>query len=400
MVFGVVIEIIAAWHGFVSKCIGLNVNGNDTTGKLEGASGRHAFLPFQAKGFWRFHFVFWGLYAFAHFGLLCLVWDDLWVVFGLTCTVVPSFFLISVMMREIYRRLGFRSVFGWQMLIGVFVVSAIGGWVQMMFSGVALEVINWLGIATDEAPHKVIRLIYQTTVLYAWSFAFLCSKAEVETRAEAEVETLAEIERRLEAMAAAERAELQMLRFQLNPHFLFNSLNTVITEIRERPEVALEVTHRLADYLRHTLENRGEMIVPLSHEISGSRQYLAIEKDRFGDDLTVEFDIQNDASEILIPAFLLQPLIENAMKHGMATSDPPWACSVSAGGTQDNLTILVSGTATLQPDATKENGQGHGLDILRRRLVLHYPDRATFDLVQEGEMVVAKLELEGEPCSG
>ena len=191
-----------------------------------------------------------------------------------------------------------------------------------------------------------------------------------------------------------------MLRFQLNPHFLFNSLNTVITEIRERPEVALEVTHRLADYLRHTLENRGEMIVPLSHEIAGSRQYLGIEKDRFGEDLRVGFEVPEETAGVRVPAFLLQPLIENAMKHGMDTSDPPWTISVRVEGSQEKLTVFVSGTAMLLPGLRAGGGSGVGLDIVRRRIALHYPGRGSFGLTQEGELVVAKLELEGEPCSG
>ncbi|MGJ8716536.1 MAG: sensor histidine kinase [Maribacter stanieri] len=244
----------------------------------------------------------------------------------------------------------------------------------------------FLGVRERAKP--LMRIIFHSWVLGAWSLSYLWAKSEMVTRKERE--------RREGALIAAERAELQMLRFQLNPHFLFNSLNNVVTEVQKRPDVALEMIHRLAEYMRHSLEYKGEMLVPLTHEIEGAREYLEIEKQRFGDRLDVGFESENIDAKHMVPSFLLQPLVENAVKHGMNSCPPPWEVLLKVKAIDERIEIRLSSSGKLETNTGAKGGVG--LDILSRRLALHYPERGEFDLRQEGRYVMAELILKGEPC--
>jgi two-component system, LytTR family, sensor kinase len=180
---------------------------------------------------------------------------------------------------------------------------------------------------------------------------------------------------RAEALAAA--AELAALRAQLNPHFLFNALHTVVHLIPREPARAAEAAEQLAELLRATLEERREL-VSLAEEWSFVERYLAIERIRFGERLGVETDFGAGTDDVLVPAFAVQTLVENAVRHGVGPRVEATAISVRARCEGDRLVLTVRDTgAGASPEALHS---GTGLGRLRDRLAALYGDAARLEL--------------------
>ena len=123
----------------------------------------------------------------------------------------------------------------------------------------------------------------------------------------------------LKASTMAHQAHLKMLRYQLNPHFLFNTLNAISTLIlMKENDTAEAMVSRLSDFLRYSLDNDPIKKVPLGQEIKALRLYLEIEKVRFGERLEVTWDIEDDCEDAMVPSMILQPIVENAIKHAIS----------------------------------------------------------------------------------
>jgi signal transduction histidine kinase len=176
------------------------------------------------------------------------------------------------------------------------------------------------------------------------------------------------------------RAQLDTLRAQLNPHFLFNSLNSVAVLAR-RGKVA-EVEHmvtRLADLLRHSLESTRTQIVTLGAELDAVQRYLDIEHVRFGERLVVSIDVPARLHDRPVPSFLLQPLVENAVRHGLVDSPKPLHIRVSGTLGAGSLTIAISDDGAGIGDGD-DGRNGIGLANTRARLQGLYGDKATLTL--------------------
>jgi two-component system LytT family sensor kinase len=187
-------------------------------------------------------------------------------------------------------------------------------------------------------------------------------------------------ERLLRAEARAHAARLEALRLQLNPHFLFNALNAVSTLIAEdRPSEANRMLARLSDFLRSTLERSDTAEVPLSDEIDFACQYLEIEEIRFGERLRVDIAIDPAAESALVPPLILQPLVENAVRHAVLPRTDGGAISIVAGRDAEWLTLGVHDEG---PGAGPrvEWRSGIGLANTRQRLEELYGTRAELTL--------------------
>jgi LytS/YehU family sensor histidine kinase len=233
----------------------------------------------------------------------------------------------------------------------------------------------------------VLLALLMWIVYMAWSLGYFWVKAELAAHREALDAT--------RARGEAQRIELQLLRAQLDPHFLFNSLNGIASEIRPNPEVATGMVRELADYLRYSLEHRDCLVTALSVELDAAAAYLRIEKTRFGDRLETEISADAAARAVKVPSFLLQPIVENAVKHGFSSVEPPWRLSISARAAEGGLDLAIQNSGL--PDGV-HHGTGLGLDTIRRRLALHYPGRHRFDIAGGNGMVTVTIHLEGEPC--
>ncbi len=228
-----------------------------------------------------------------------------------------------------------------------------------------------------------------TFVLTAWSalyFSFL-----YRDRANAETE------RALRATALATEAELAMLRYQVNPHFLFNSLNSLRALIDENPAAARTMVTQLAELFRHSLRTtRDELTV--GDEITAIRNYLDIQKIRFDDSLDAMVDVDGSAAGTALAGFLIHPLVENAVKYGRETSDKPLRVRVQVRRDGNRLDVLVTNTGRWLDDGARDGGgTGTGLRNLRARLAHLYPDRHTLEVGAADGLVRAHLMLEVAP---
>ena len=198
---------------------------------------------------------------------------------------------------------------------------------------------------------------------------------------------LSELEFRREAIERegalalnAQRAELQALRAQVHPHFLFNSLNTVSALIGYDTVKAREACVLLADYLRGTLGAQEHALVPLSEEWALCERYLNVEALRLGDRLHVDVELDAGARSCLVPSLLLQPLVENAMTHGIARVDEPAPLCVRAHRHGDHLLLELENG--IDPLPRRRPG-GVGLANVRARLVAHYGTEAVLRIERD-----------------
>jgi len=196
-----------------------------------------------------------------------------------------------------------------------------------------------------------------------------------------EVEEVRLVEARLRETAA--RAELAALQAQINPHFFFNTLNTIASLLEDDPEAAEEVLHRLAGLFRYAFQASDTAPVALSEELEFTRNYLAIERARFGDRLRVEWDIDPDSTEIAVPGLLLQPLVENAIGHGIAPRVEGGRVRISSRLVDRTLHLDVIddgvGIEGRQEDLVQD---GHGLGNVQRRLDAVYRGRGSLSLLK------------------
>jgi hypothetical protein len=186
-----------------------------------------------------------------------------------------------------------------------------------------------------------------------------------------EAERVRQLEtRELETRLMAQDAELRMLRTQVDPHFLFNSLNSISALTSIDPGAARAMTLRLAGFFRQSLGLHADRKVPLGRELDLVREFLAIEQVRFGERLRFEAEVTPDAAACLVPPMLLQPLVENAVKHGIGQMIEPGRIQIRAVRTGSLLRIGVEND--VDPDTPCVKGTGVGLENVRRRLAAAY----------------------------
>ena len=173
------------------------------------------------------------------------------------------------------------------------------------------------------------------------------------------------------------RAELRALQARTNPHFLFNSLNTAAGLIEEDPAAAEQVIERLAGLFRYSLRGSERSWVRLSEEVEAVRGYLEVEAIRLGERLTSEVSVAPELAEVLVPPLVLQPLVENAVLHGVAPRKEGGRVSVAASRTDSTLVLSVSDDGH-GPGSSPHRGSGTSMVDLEKRLQMVYGGDARF----------------------
>ena len=204
-------------------------------------------------------------------------------------------------------------------------------------------------------------------------------------------------ERRIaEANSAAHQAQLAALRYQLNPHFLFNSLNSISALIvTGRNKDAEAMTDRLSSFLRSSLNADPAELIPLEDELALTEEYLEIESVRFGDRLSANVDCHSEACQALVPSFLVQPLVENAVKHGVARSRAPVEIQIDAEVVNGTLRISVANclNASEHLELPDHRGAGVGLANVEHRLQAVFGKRASLSAGPAGNQFVATIRI-------
>lgn len=338
--------------------------------------------------FWALHlggWFAWGL--FGKYAFTMAILDESpphFFRYVMTITAIAA--LLSLGLRYVYRWLMQRPV--WLQVAGLLLGSAAAGYLWRYAR--AFIYMRWVETSEDmaawqeklgEAAELYGKVSYMETwlssftVLLAWSVIYFAIKyyqlfQEVQKSA-------------LKSAAMAHEAQLKMLRYQLNPHFLFNTLNAISTLVLEQEtESANRMVTRLSSFLRHSLDNDPMQKVTLEQELAALKLYLDIEKVRFEDRLTLEEDIQEEASGALIPSLLLQPLVENAIKYGIARSEQGGRLRIAARVFAGDLLLELSdnGPGVQLVDGRIPDANGVGLRNTRERLAELYGSRHSFRL--------------------
>ena len=314
------------------------------------------------RAFWILQVGGWAAYAIA----LMIPWLGRYpisVMWGNKLVIATTGLLTSAGLRIVYHRVhrsGARLA-----TIAVVAVSAsvLGAFV---WNGVASAILGHslqddsilLGALGRTFP-RFDGALYHSLVLLTWSLLYLGARHYREL--------IAERERSLRAESLAREARLLALRYQIGPHFLFNALNAVSTLIiADRKAEATAMIARLADLLRASLEAPNNGKVSLRAEFEIVRGYVDIERVRFGDRLVVTIDADESALDALVLPMIVQPLVENAIRHAVAVRDEPTRIAVAGTCVDDSLTLSVSDDGIGSMVAT--NGLGVGLANIRSRL--------------------------------
>jgi LytS/YehU family sensor histidine kinase len=184
------------------------------------------------------------------------------------------------------------------------------------------------------------------------------------------------------------QAQLQTLRSQLNPHFIFNALHSIAELVHANPKLAEQLILRLGDLLRQVLRSPAEQEVTLAEELDFVKGYVEIERMRLADRLQVQWEIAPEALQIKVPSLILQPLVENAILHGIAPVAQAGALSIRATCDERSLHLQVRDTGPGLPEETKPHRLGIGLSNTQARLQRLYGSSQRFELLNDNGLVV------------
>ena len=209
--------------------------------------------------------------------------------------------------------------------------------------------------------------LYWFWFYFSWTTAYLALSYSI---------TVQEQERHAaELVVMAQEAQVRALRYQINPHFLFNTLNAIAALIRDAPDKAEDMVVRLSDFFRRSLAVNPTEDLTLSEEVELQRLYLEIERTRFPERLRFDVALKGDSGEARVPALLLQPLVENAVKHGVAKSEGPTCIRIGARLDGQVLEIIVENDA--RAAGLGAGGEKVGLNNVAERLRSRFGDEAS-----------------------
>jgi len=292
--------------------------------------------------------------------------------FAVISAVAVAGLIISIVLRLIYRQLWGRSplTLAIGMLVACYVFSFGWQWLH--------NILYWDWVKNAWRPEHLMDFVSGILgsfyILMCWSGLYFGIKYYLQLQEQTE--------QTLKATSAAHQAQLKMLRYQLNPHFLFNTLNAISTLILDGAnETANKAVSRLSDFLRYTLDNDPMSRVTLGSELSAIDLYLEIEKVRFGDRLVIEKAIEAKAQDALVPSLILQPLIENAIKYAITPSEEGGTLRISARVQHRTLVLQISDSGPgLGNGNNGQKSSGVGLKNTRERLQQLYGDSQAFTL--------------------
>jgi len=186
-------------------------------------------------------------------------------------------------------------------------------------------------------------------------------------------------------------AELNMLKAQINPHFIFNSLNSVSSLALTEPQKAHEMVIQLADFLRYTIQKNADQLVSLEQEIEAIGLFMAIEKTRYGERLNIEIACEEATKKMKLPALILQPLIENAVKYSLHESAKDSQIKVKCKGGNDLLKVTV--VNNFDSTAISKKGEGIGLANVKARLTLVYNREDLLIITKDNNMFKVEISF-------
>jgi len=330
-------------------------------------------VPFVS--FWPLQIIGWGLVLM--FPLLIWVTGTaiepslVWLAFSR-----PFFgLLVTTALRPYCSRMFHRGASPYLLIPAIVIAAAVIGWAELQ---VAYWLLRIAGLPDLPGQIWVGMLIYRFLTLLVWLLLYFGIKSLMS---------------HFEIVREFQRSEIRLLRSQVNPHFLFNALTTIMALRKDEEKVAL-ITQSLADYLRFSLsqQEEGRLSHPLGQELEALENYLQVEKIRFQKNLESRIEVTLEARAAGVPSALVQPLLENAIKYGQQTSPLPLRIAIAARVAEGKLHLTVENTGRwIEPGHA--GSPGIGIANLRKRLHLLYGDQAQVSFDFAGSAVKAKVFL-------
>lgn len=316
--------------------------------------------------FWSVHAMGWSAYGISQY-LGAVLYGKSVSYWKVIVVASVSGFVLSSVLRYACRRL-------WNKPLGVMIVGSVGSAYSVAL--VWRLIVNWSYVQFVERMHEHMPWIEYVGGALSGTYLMMCWIGLYFGFRYYESMTM-QREAALRSSALAQEAQLKMLRYQLNPHFLFNTLNAISTLILDnRNATANSAVTGLSDFLRYTLDQDPMKKVTVAQEVDALNLYLNIETMRFGPRLRLEFAIDDAASTVLIPSLLLQPLIENAVKYAVSPREEGGRIRIGGHVTGGMLQLEVSDDGPGMIDTTRlANGRGVGIRNTRERLQVLYGDR-------------------------
>jgi two-component system LytT family sensor kinase len=320
--------------------------------------------------FWSLHAAGWAAYGVSqYFG--ALLYDKPSSYARVIAASAIAGFLLSAPMRFIYRRLWGQAPR--TMIVGVLATCYV--------TGLALRIVINLSYERFVDPDWHAQTLFElfggalssTYLLLCWSLLYFGIKFYESQRKQEQA--------MLKAVALAQEAQLKMLRYQLNPHFLFNTLNAISTLILDNQNrKANHAVTRLSEFLRYTLDQDPMKKVTLRQEIEALDLYLGTERLRFGDRLRLEYGIEEAALEALVPSLLLQPLLENSLKYAVSSREQGGLVRIEGRVREGvlELSVIDDGPGLREGEAQPGERRGVGLRNTRERLSVLYGKNCRF----------------------
>ncbi len=332
----------------------------------------HSLVDNRHRFFWVLQIVGWFGYALVNYiGSKVFEMRDIYIFVILLNAYAGC--LMTIPLRYLYRMVWNTSP--WVLILVVFSASYLTGTLWSVIQKLNLWEIYRHGYRPDEWFYYFKQGLDSVYIILCWSGLYFGIKYYQLLQSERQ--------KALKATTMAHEAQLKMLRYQLNPHFLFNTLNAISTLVLiEENTNANKMVARLSDFLRYTLNTDPIKKVPLEQELHAINLYLEIEKVRFEDRLKVTLDVSDVAQTALVPSLILQPLIENSIKYAIAAKAQGGEISIKAQVFAQSLLLEVSDNG---PGAALSNGQlesakGVGIANTKERLKTHYDQAFAFEL--------------------
>ncbi len=339
--------------------------------------------------------LFWILNTFGWF-IFSLIWFVLYTPEEIEVKSLIQFFssnflipyMLTIGLRYYFRKRKVKSVKIWclsfTILISVSVVSFIWNsvsilcWV-MIYNQKIQAVIPVMGISSVKIMLSMLILIMAWSMLYFFiSFAIRWQKERIEKE---------------KALRYATQSKMEMLKNQINPHFLFNALNSISALIDEDSPKAQKIINELSDFLRYTLIYKNTHLISLKEELKIIDHFIQIQKIRFEEKFNVKYKIDAKAEQLLILPSLLYPLVENAIKHGMKIGIP-LEIVISAEIVKEKLCLTVQNSGEWQHNSLNPNRSTNtGINNVKERLHCEYGSRALFDIITKDSKVIVQLIL-------
>ncbi len=344
---------------------------------------------YHKKNFWILQVTGW--FIFSSYSFLVTTTT----VFTRTSGVLPAIgifiwlatgFLLTLLMRIVYKSEFFRQqILVFRLVIVIFLPITLSLlWILEFNSISPLFVMKSRYSIFDSFKNFILDFVFVHGPFYLWTFFYFGIKSWysfIDQKITAE-----------KAVSMLNYANLQMLRYQLNPHFLFNSLNSIKALIHENQELAERTVTSLSEFLRATLQYNERLMIQVSEEISIIEKYLSIEKIRYEERLDFSLISDEDVKAVEIPCLITQPLVENSIKHGLYKTPQGIKIIVRFYKKGAKIIVEVSNSGHLEPDWKK----GVGLKNLEERLHNCYPGKVSFTIDEKDNTVFARIIIDTE----